>query len=158
MCSCLDDTHELQGCICRKNCHPILSPTCINCPLTMIKVNTETELKMDTPLSVSYFSTKNLWVFIRSLCKAPKEYANFFFQRNEIIDTFLSGKKALPRILYRHKYTRYRIYPMYWDILSAYHTCPKIYRPFYYFLICLKYCCMYRKQCRPRSDAAFCII
>ena len=28
--------------------------------------------------------------------------------------------------------------------------------PFYYLLMCLKYCCMYGKQWRPCSDAAFC--
>ena len=51
----------------------------------------------------------------------------------------------------------YRNNPMYWDILSTYHTCPKIWNsPFYYLLMYLKYCCMYGKQCGPWSDAAFC--
>ena len=39
------------------------------------------------------------------------------------------------------------------------HTCPKIWNtcsPFYYLLMCLKYCCMYDKQCWPWSDATFC--
>ena len=45
----------------------------------------------------------------------------------------------------------------YWDTLSAYHTCLKIYySPFYCLLMCLKYCCIYGKQCRPWSDATFC--
>ena len=55
----------------------------------------------------------------------------------------------------------YCIYPKYWDTLSTYHTAPKILNsPFYYLLMCLKYmyCCMYDKQCRPWSDAAFCSI
>ena len=30
--------------------------------------------------------------------------------------------------------------------------------PFYYFMMCLKYCCMYGKQYRPWSDAAFCSV
>ena len=38
-----------------------------------------------------------------------------------------------------------------------YQTCPKIWNSlFYYQLMYLKYCCMYGKQCRPWSDAAFC--
>ena len=63
---------------------------------------------------------------------------------------------------------RYCIYPKYWDrqafansvdpdILSTYHTCPKIWNsPFCYLLMCLKYCCMYSKQRRHWSDTAFC--
>ena len=44
-----------------------------------------------------------------------------------------------------------------WDTLSTYHTCPKIWNNlFYYLSMCLKYCCMYGKQCRPWSYAAFC--
>ena len=42
--------------------------------------------------------------------------------------------------------------------LSSCHTrsCPKILNgPLYYLLMCLKYCCMYGKQCRPWSDVAF---
>ena len=51
----------------------------------------------------------------------------------------------------------YRIYPKDLDTLSSYHTCPKIWNiPFYYLLMCLKYCCMYVKQWRHWSDAAFC--
>ena len=51
----------------------------------------------------------------------------------------------------------YDIYPKYWDILSIHHTCLKIWNSaFYYLLMCLKYYCMYGKQCRPWSDAAFC--
>ena len=35
-------------------------------------------------------------------------------------------------------------------------TFPKIGNsPFYLLLMCLKYCCVYGKQCSPRSDAAF---
>ena len=52
-----------------------------------------------------------------------------------------------------------RIYPKYWDTLSTYHTCPKIWNsPFYYLLMCQKYCycCVDGKQWRPWSDAAFC--
>ena len=45
-------------------------------------------------------------------------------------------------------------YPEYWDTLTPYHTCTKIWNsPFYYPLMCLKYCGMYGKQCRPWSDA-----
>ena len=41
--------------------------------------------------------------------------------------------------------------------LSTYHMCPKIWNsPFYNLLMCLKYCCMYDKQCRPWSYATFC--
>ena len=37
----------------------------------------------------------------------------------------------------------YRIYQKYWDTLST-NTCPKVWKsPFYYLLMCLKYCCMY---------------
>ena len=50
----------------------------------------------------------------------------------------------------------YHIYSKYWDTLSTYHTCPKICNsPFYYLLMCLKYCCMYSKQCRPWLFALF---
>ena len=48
--------------------------------------------------------------------------------------------------------TTHRIFSKYWDILSTYHTCPTIWNiPFYYLLMCLKYCCMYGKQwhCLP---------
>ena len=32
----------------------------------------------------------------------------------------------------------------YWDTFSIYHTCPKIWKsPFCYLLMCLKFCCMY---------------
>ena len=41
----------------------------------------------------------------------------------------------------------YCIFPKYWDTLSTYHTCPKIWNsPFYYILRCLKYYCMYGKK------------
>ena len=51
----------------------------------------------------------------------------------------------------------YRNNPKYWDTLSSYHTCRKVWHSsFYYVLMCLKYCWMYGKQCRPWSDAAFC--
>ena len=47
--------------------------------------------------------------------------------------------------------------PYYWDTLSTYHTCPKIWSTqFYYLLMCLKYCCTYGKQCRPWPATAFC--
>ena len=46
----------------------------------------------------------------------------------------------------------------YWDTLLTYHTCPKIWNRSFYYLMYPKYCCMYDKQCRPRSDAAFCSI
>ena len=40
----------------------------------------------------------------------------------------------------------YRIYPRYWDTLSTNHTSPIIWNsPYYYLLMCLKYCCMYGK-------------
>ena len=39
--------------------------------------------------------------------------------------------------------TEYGIYPQYWDNISTYHTSPKIWNnPFYYLLMCLKYCSM----------------
>ena len=51
--------------------------------------------------------------------------------------------------------TGHRILSKYWDILSSYHTCPKIWNSlFYYPLICLKWCWMGGKQCRSWSDAA----
>ena len=44
-------------------------------------------------------------------------------------------------------------------ILSSYHTCPMIFKSlFHYLLMCLKYCCMYGKQCKPWWDATFCSI
>ena len=59
--------------------------------------------------------------------------------------------------LHENKGCEYRIYPKYCDTLSTYHTCPKSWNsPFYYLLMCLKYCCMYGKRCRPSSDATFC--
>ena len=46
--------------------------------------------------------------------------------------------------------------PNYWGTLSTYHTCPKIWnKSFYYVFICLKYCCINGKQCRPWSETAF---
>ena len=43
--------------------------------------------------------------------------------------------------------------------IFTYHTCPKIWNSqFYYLLMCLKYCCMYGKQCRPSSDTVFCSV
>ena len=56
----------------------------------------------------------------------------------------------------------YCIYPKYWDILPTYHTCLKIWNSLFYYLLmclkhtCLKYCCMYGKQCRPWSGPTFC--
>ena len=51
----------------------------------------------------------------------------------------------------------YRNNPKYWTPLSTDHTCPKVWNsPFYYLLMCLKYCCIYGKQCRPWSEAGFC--
>ena len=45
----------------------------------------------------------------------------------------------------------------YWDTLSTYHTCPKIRNsPLYYLLMYIKFCSMYGKHCRSRSEAAFC--
>ena len=47
------------------------------------------------------------------------------------------------------------IYPKYLDALTTIHTCSEIWKyPFYCPLICLKYCWMRSKQCRPRSDVA----
>ena len=49
--------------------------------------------------------------------------------------------------------------PKDWDTLSVYRMCPKIWNsPFYCLVMCIKYCCMYGKQCRPWSDAAFCSV
>ena len=46
------------------------------------------------------------------------------------------------------------IYPKYWNTLSTYHICPKIWNsPFYYFLMCLKYCCMCTVCVANRVDA-----
>ena len=54
-------------------------------------------------------------------------------------------------------FSTYCIYPKYLDTLCTYYNCPKIWNsPFYYLLLCLKYCCMYGKQCRLWSDAEFC--
>ena len=49
----------------------------------------------------------------------------------------------------------YCIYPKYWDTLSAYYTSPKIWNSlfYYYFLMCLEWCCLYGKHYRPWSDA-----
>ena len=45
---------------------------------------------------------------------------------------------------------KYHNNPKYWDTLLTYHTSPKIWNsPFYYLSMCLKYYCMYGKQCRP---------
>ena len=53
----------------------------------------------------------------------------------------------------------YCIYPKYWYNLYTYHTYPKILNsPLYYLVMCLKYCCMFGIQCRPRSDATFCSV
>ena len=50
----------------------------------------------------------------------------------------------------------YRIYSKYWVTLSIYRICAKVWNsPFFCFLMCLKCCCMYGKQCRPWSDATF---
>ena len=57
----------------------------------------------------------------------------------------------------KQKEIDYRIYPKYWDTLTPYHTCLKIWNSlFNYPLMCLKYCGMYGKQSRPWSDTAFC--
>ena len=41
----------------------------------------------------------------------------------------------------------YRIYTKYWDALSTYYTGFKFLNsPFYYLLMCLKYCCKYGKN------------
>ena len=71
----------------------------------------------------------------------------------------LCSRMALRLIFFtiRITYSECRIYPKYWDTLSTHHTCPKIWNsPFCYPLMYLKCCCMYSKQCRPWSDAAFC--
>ena len=58
----------------------------------------------------------------------------------------------------------YRIYLKYWDTLTPYpylklsKNLKKKKSPFYYLLICLKFCWMHVKQCKPWSDAAFCSI
>ena len=49
--------------------------------------------------------------------------------------------------------SNYYIYPKYWDTLTSYQTCRKIWK-FHYLLMCLKYSWMSGKQCRPWSDAA----
>ena len=52
-------------------------------------------------------------------------------------------------------YLVYHIYLKYLDTLSTYHTSPKIWNSSfyeYYLLMCLKYCCIYGKQCRPSSE------
>ena len=43
--------------------------------------------------------------------------------------------------------TNNSIYSKYWDTLSTYYTCPKIWNSqFYYLLMCLKYWCIYVEQ------------
>ena len=76
-----------------------------------------------------------------------------------IYNYFFPNEIQLPLVCYKILLsTGYPNNSKYWDTLSTYHTCPKIWNnPFYYFLMCLKYCCtcMYGKQCRPWSDTAF---
>ena len=51
----------------------------------------------------------------------------------------------------------YRIHSKYSNTLTLYHIWLKIWTStFYYLLLCLKTCLVSGKQCRPRSDAAFC--
>ena len=61
---------------------------------------------------------------------------------------------------HRHRLDRFRFQNFKspdWDPLSTYHTSSKICNsPFYYLFMCLKYCCIYCKQCGPWSDAAEC--
>ena len=53
----------------------------------------------------------------------------------------------------------YLIYPKNSDTISTYHTCFKIYNNLLYLIfLCLKYCYIYVKQCRPWSDTIFCSI
>ena len=54
------------------------------------------------------------------------------------------------------KILRHLLYPKYSVLghLSTYHTSPKIWNSlFYYLFMCLKYCWMYGKQCRPWSGS-----
>ena len=47
--------------------------------------------------------------------------------------------------------------PKYWDTLTPYHTCPKIWNSLFYFLlVCVRKCWMGGKQSRPWSDGVFC--
>ena len=58
-------------------------------------------------------------------------------------------------LCYMIRYTvfnlQYTIYPKYWDILTTYHMATKIFikSPFCYLSICINYCQMSGKQCRP---------
>ena len=54
-------------------------------------------------------------------------------------------------------FSRTRANPTYWDTLTSYRACPRICASsFHYLIICLNYCWMSGKQCRPWADIAFC--
>ena len=51
----------------------------------------------------------------------------------------------------------YRFHPKYLETFTAYHPCPKIWTGLFHFCCCVQNCWMNDKQCRPWSDAAFCL-
>ena len=115
-----------------------------------------------------------LWVLIRSASLrcfwyslevprrgASNEYPQHMFslRNKKIINTFWRKKVPYQELcdIQQNLKSRYPTDAKYLDTLSTYHTCPKIWNgPFYHLLTCLKYCCMYGKQCRPWSNATFC--
>ena len=113
------------------------------------------------------YTIKKIWSFMFQHSQCDEYYAQsfqlvFLFKNMlTLVGLFVSspresGKRSR-RASRKERFTEYCFYPKYWDTLSTYQTCPKIWNiPFYYLLICLKYCCMYGKQCRPWSDATFC--
>ena len=93
-------------------------------------------------------STHNICVYK----EVDKKYTGSNLKTTELLDCALIGVCAVIR-----SKTVLSIYPKYLDTLTIYHTCTKFWRSlFYYLLMCLKYFCIYGKQCRPWSDATFC--
>ena len=99
--------------------------------------DTSTGNKIDINLTTSMVRSKGVWIF--------KVHAVFKI----ITANCAMTSKDISHCIYC-------IYLKYWNTLSTYHTCPKIWNsPSYYLLMCLKYCCMCGKHCRPWSDATF---
>ena len=92
-----------------------------------------------------------------------KETSNFWTER-KVISYFFCRNKHLFVCIGQHFLA---FYILHWGINQSNIGTPYLLTilvfkicnsPFYYLLMCLKYCCMHGKLCRPWSDAAFCSI
>ena len=88
-------------------------------------------------------------------------FSEEFLKRKCILNTLISFSWKYTKNIHVNALCLQKSTLLSWNMAYSnnlkYHTSPKtLNSSFYYYLICIKYCCMYGKQHRPTSDDALC--